>query len=51
MHLDWVKLLACGRDGGTGRRARLKIWWALARVGSIPSPGTTYQSKQVRKCP
>ena len=23
-----------------GRRARLKIWWAQARGGSIPPPGT-----------
>jgi hypothetical protein len=29
-----------GRDGGTGRRAGLKIPWASAREGSTPSPGT-----------
>ena len=28
------------RDGGTGRRAGLKIPWASAREGSTPSPGT-----------
>ena len=31
--------LACP-DGGTGRRAGLKIRWWRHRVGSIPSPGT-----------
>ena len=29
------------RDGGTGRRAGLKIPWASAREGSTPSPGTS----------
>ena len=29
-----------GRDGGTGRRAGLKIPWASARAGSTPAPGT-----------
>src|SRR3989344_9513286 len=28
------------RGGGTGRRARLKIWWWKHRVGSIPTLGT-----------
>ncbi len=28
------------RGGGTGRRARLKIWWVKARAGSSPAPGT-----------
>ena len=28
------------RGGGTGRRARLKIWWGQLRVGSIPTLGT-----------
>src|SRR5919204_5513744 len=28
------------RSGGTGRRARLKIWWPSGRVGSIPTFGT-----------
>jgi hypothetical protein len=27
-------------DGGTGRHAGLKILWALARVGSTPTPST-----------
>jgi hypothetical protein len=27
------------RGGGTGRRARLKIWWWQHRVGSIPTLG------------
>ena len=29
-----------GRSGGIGRRARLKIVWANARVGSTPTFGT-----------
>ena len=29
---------SCRRDG-TGRRARLKIWWGQPRVGSIPTAG------------
>src|SRR5437660_642196 len=33
-------LSAPGRDGGTGRRAGLKIPWASARAGSTPAPGT-----------
>src|SRR5690606_2081573 len=28
------------RDGGTGRRARLKIWYPKGCGGSIPPPGT-----------
>src|SRR3989344_8921799 len=31
---------ASSRGGGTGRRARLKIWWERSRVGSIPTLGT-----------
>ena len=31
------------RGGETGRHARLKIWWALARAGSIPALGTTHK--------
>jgi hypothetical protein len=31
-----------GPDGGTGRRARLKISYSQECGGSIPSPGTTY---------
>lgn len=27
-------------DGGTGRRARLKIWWGQPRAGSTPALGT-----------
>ena len=27
-------------DGGTGRRARLKIWYWQQCAGSIPVPGT-----------
>ena len=29
------------RSGGIGRRAGLKIRWALARVGSTPTFGTS----------
>ncbi len=36
--------LTGSRGGETGRHARLKIWWALARAGSIPALGTS------RKC-
>jgi hypothetical protein len=32
------------RDGGTGRRAGLKIRFWQQSVGSIPSPGTTKHS-------
>lgn len=43
--IDWMEAFAklaslvC-RGGGTGRRARLKIWWWQHRVGSIPTLGT-----------
>ncbi len=39
-----IDKLTGSRGGETGRHARLKIWWALARAGSIPALGTS------RKC-
>jgi hypothetical protein len=36
----YLSALPMCRDGGTGRRARLKIWWAQARGGSSPLFGT-----------
>ena len=38
-----------GRDGGTGRRARLKIWWWKHRVGSIPTLGTNFYKLMILK--
>ena len=36
---------ASSRGGETGRHARLKIWWALARVGSSPTLGTMQKTE------
>ena len=38
IHLNFG--LSSGRGGGTGRRARLKIWWERSRESSSLSPGT-----------
>ncbi len=38
-----IDKLTRSRGGETGRHARLKIWWALARAGSIPALGTTHK--------
>ncbi len=39
--LDNGGMLRIRRDGGTGRRSRLKICWGYPRAGSSPAPGTT----------
>ncbi len=41
--LNMLELIVC-RDGGTGRRARFKIWWWQHRVGSSPTLGTKQHS-------
>lgn len=33
-----LKYIIC-RDGGIGRRARFRVWWAYACEGSSPSRG------------
>src|SRR3990172_706269 len=40
---------ASSRGGGTGRRARLKIWWWRHLVGSIPTLGTN-PIKGLQRC-
>ena len=37
--LDNGGMLRMRRDGGTGRRSRLKICWGYPRAGSSPAPG------------
>jgi hypothetical protein len=39
---DYIFSISVSRDGGIGRRARLKIWWWQHRVGSIPTLGTMF---------
>ncbi len=37
--------------GGTGRRKGLKIPRGSPRAGSSPAPGTTFNSKEILRCP
>ena len=39
--------MKCPGDG-TGRHARLKIWWLQGRMGSSPIPGTFKKYNKIR---